>query len=351
MIVLAGISTLRKYNAAVRLARKAAWVAGTIAALLVVGTVGFRLTEHWSWFECLYATLMTVSTIGAEPENRLSHHGQIFNIALIFLGLGVIGFGIGTLTQAVIQSELGQYFGRRRMEREISSLRDHFIICGAGRVGRRTAREVQARGSPVVIVDRDTTRAQWAEERKIPVVLGDATSEAVLRQAGIERARGLASAVTTDAQNVYIVLTARSLAPDLFIVARASEEDAESKLVKAGANLVVSPYYFAGQRIARLLTRPHVQRFIDLALSSLSNELDLQIEEVEVVARSDLAGSTLAEAHLRNRLGVLVLAIRRKAGKIEFNPSGRDKIEPGDFLIAMGETQPLKNLETLANGG
>ncbi len=328
--------------------RKVAIVIGMVVGLLAVGTIGFRLTEHWGWFDCLYATLMTVSTIGAEPENKLSHNGQVFNIVLIFLGLGVISYAIGTLTHGVIQSELGQIFGRRRMEREISSLRHHFIICGAGRVGRRIAAEVQARGLPLVVVDHEPARVQWAEERNMPVVLGDATSEAVLRQARIEQAHGLASAVTTDAQNVYIVLTARSLAPDLFIVARASEENAESKLLKAGANLVVSPYSYAGQRMARLMTRPHVQRFIDLALSSLGNELDLQIEEVAVAEDSHLAGKRLSEADLRGRLGILVLAIRRKTGKIEFNPSGQDTIQAGDFLIAMGETQQLKDLETMA---
>jgi len=321
-----------------------------VAGLLVVGTVGFRLIQHWPWFQCLYATLMTVSTIGAEPENQLSRSGQYFNVILIFLGLGVIGYAIGMLTHGVIQSELGVFFGRRRMKREISSLHDHFIVCGAGRVGRRIATEVSARRLPVVIVDSDPNRARWAEEKNLPVVLGDATNEAVLREARIEQARALASAVTTDAQNVYIVLTARSLAPNLFIVARASEEHAESKLLKAGANLVVSPYIYAGQRMARLMTRPHVQRFIDLALSSLGNELDLQIEEVSIGQHSRLAGLRLRDADLRNRLGVLVLAIRRKTGKIEFNPPAEDQIEPGDFLIAMGESQPLKDLEALAGG-
>lgn len=331
-----------------RLFRQVSAILGMVAALLAVGTIGFRLTEHWTWFKCLYATLMTVSTIGAEPENQLSRSGQYFNIALIFLGLGVIGYAIGTLTHGVIQSEFGPFFGRRRMKREISSLHDHFIVCGAGRVGRRIASEVSARQLPVVIVDREPGRAQWAEKHNLPVVLGDATNEAVLREAKIERARGLASAVTTDAQNVYIVLTARSLAPNLFIVARASEENAESKLLKAGANLVVSPYAYAGQRMARLMTRPHVQRFIDLALSSLGNELDLQIEEVSIGQQSRLAGLRLGEADLRKRLGVLVLAIRRKTGAIEFNPSADDQVQPGDFLIAMGENHSLKELEALA---
>jgi voltage-gated potassium channel len=152
-----------------------------VIALLTVGTVGFRVIEKWSWFQAFYATLMTVSTIGAEPENQLSHAGRAFNVALIFLGLGVVGFAIGTLTHAVIQSELGEIFGRRRMEKEIAKLRDHFIICGAGRVGRRMALEIAARGLPLVIVEQNPAKAQWAQENKFPVIVGDATSEAILR--------------------------------------------------------------------------------------------------------------------------------------------------------------------------
>ncbi|HEV2386618.1 MAG TPA: potassium channel protein [Candidatus Acidoferrales bacterium] len=328
--------------------RRVRVVVGMVAGLLAIGTLGFRLIQHWSWFEAFYATLMTVSTIGAEPENQLSHAGRVFNVALIFLGIAVIGYAIGVLTHGVIESELGRFFGRRRMEKEIAHLRDHFVICGAGRVGRRLAAEVSARGLPLVIIERESERARWAEQRNLPVILGDASNEAILRQARIEHARGLASAVTTDAQNVYIVLTARSLSPNLFIVARASEEDAESKLLTAGANLVVSPYLYAGQRMARLLTRPHVQKFLDLAMSSLGSELDLQIEEISVGDHSRLAGLRLGEADLRRRIGVLLLAIRRKTGKIEFNPGADAAIESGDFLIAMGETQQLKELESLA---
>ncbi|MBZ5562600.1 MAG: potassium channel protein [Acidobacteriia bacterium] len=318
-------------------------------ALLAVGTAGFHFIEKWPWFQSLYGTLMTVSTIGAEPENQLSPSGRIFNVMLIFAGLGVVGFAIGTLTHAVIQSELGVFFGRRRMEKEIAKLRDHFIICGAGRVGRRVAGEVAARNLPLVIVEQDPGKAKWAQEKNYPVIVGDATNEAILRQARIEFAKGLASAVTSDAQNVYIVLTARGMAPDMPIVARASEEAAESKLLKAGATTVISPYTFAGQRMARWLTRPHVQRFIDLALSSLSDgSLDLQIEEVRVAERSKLAGRNLMEADVRQELGVIVLAIRHTDGHLEFNPGPQRQIVPGDFLIAMGDSQKLKDLEGLA---
>jgi len=328
---------------------RAAIVLGLVVTLFAVGTVGFHLIEHWPWFQAFYVTLMTVSTIGAEPENQLSHAGRVFNVVVIFLGLGVVGFAIGTFTRAVIEFELGAFFGRRRMERNISNLTDHFIICGAGRVGRRLATEVAARNLPVVIIEKDPARAQWAREHDFPVIIGDASNEAILRQARIEFARGLASAVTSDAQNVYIVLTARGLAPNLPIVARASEEDAESKLVKAGATTVISPYSYAGQRMARVLTRPNVQRFIDVAMSSLSDgDLDLQIEEVRVADDSKISGTRLGETDIRRRLGIIVLAIRRKSGRLDFNPGPDDTISAGDFLIAMGDSRKLKELEALA---
>ncbi|MFB3920451.1 MAG: TrkA family potassium uptake protein [Terriglobia bacterium] len=320
-----------------------------IFVLLAIGTVGFHLIEDWPWFQSLYTTLMTVSTIGAEPENQLSYQGKIFNVVLIFLGVGTVGFVVATLTQAVIESELGTFFGRRRMEKEIAKLKDHIIVCGVGRVGRRVAAEVTARNIPVVIIEQDPAKAKWAQDRNLPVLVGDATNESVLQQARIEQARGLAAAVTSDAQNVYIVLTAHGMAPNLPIVARASEEAAESKLIKAGATAVLSPYNYAGQRMARMLTRPNVQRFLDVALSSLSDgDLDLQIEEVRVAEKSRLVGSSLSDADLRGRLGVIVLAIRRADGHLDFNPGPGQTVSPGDCLIAMGDSLKLKELETLA---
>ncbi|MBI2816354.1 MAG: potassium channel protein [Acidobacteria bacterium] len=333
-----------------KLLNRATIMIGLIMALLAVGTIGFHLIEGWSWFKSLYATLMTVSTIGAEPENEMAQSGRVFNVVLIFLGLGVVGFAVGSLTRAAIEFELGVFFGRRRMEKEIAHMKGHIIVCGAGRVGRRIAGEVLARKLPVVIIERESERAQWALQHNYPVVMGDASSEAVLRQARIETAAGLASAVTSDAQNVYIVLTARGVAPNIPIIARASEDDAESKLLRAGATAVISPYTFAGQRMARMLTRLNVQTFIDTALSSLNNEggLDLQIEEIRVCDGSSLLGSSLAESDIRKRLGIIVLAIRRSHGTLEFNPGADHTISPGDFLIAMGDSAKLKELESLA---
>ena len=323
-----------------------------LAGLIAVGTYGFHVIEDWGWFQALYATLMTVSTIGAEPLNQLSHQGRVFNIILIFLGLGVVGFAVGSLTRAVIEFELGSFFGRRRMEKEISRLKDHFIICGAGRVGRHIAMEVASHKLPLVVIEKNPERAHWAHENGIPLLIGDASSEGLLREARIEHARGLASAVTSDAQNVYIVLTARGLAPDLLIIARASEDDAESKLLRAGATFVVSPYHYAGENMARRMTRPNVQQFIDLALSPLGQTgLGLQLEEVRVEAQSKLAGSNVGEAEIRSRLGIIVLAIRRKQGHIDFNPGPEHTISAGDFLIAIGEPRKLKELESMAGAG
>jgi voltage-gated potassium channel len=333
----------------VKLFERALIIFGLASLLAVIGTVGFHLIEGWSWFQSFYCTLMTVSTIGAEPENQLSNAGRAFNVGVVILGVGVVGFAIGTFTQAVIEFELGSFVGRRRMSKEISELQNHYIICGAGRVGRRVAMEMNARGLPFVIVEADRSAAEWVKEAGFLLIEGDATNEQVLEQAQIRRAAGLASAVTSDAQNVYIVLTARGMAPHLPIVARASEEAAESKLLKAGANRVISPYHYAGQRMARVLTRPNVESFIDLAMSSLSDgSLNLQIEEVRVVNGSRLVDSTLAEADLRHSLGVKVLAIRHDDGNVDFNPGGAGKISAGDFLIVMGETQKLKAFESLA---
>jgi voltage-gated potassium channel len=264
--------------------------------------------------------------------------------------VAVVGFAIGSLTQAMVEFELGSFFGKRRMEKEISRIHDHFIICGAGRVGRRIALEILSRELPVLMIERDPSRVQWARDHGIPVVVGDASSEEVLREAHLAQARGLASVVTSDAQNVYIVLTARGLAPDLFIIARASEEDAEAKLRRAGASAVISPYHYAGASMARRMTRPNVQSFLDVALAPTSEGgLNLQLEEIRIEKNSRLAGLTLAAAQVREKLGIMVLAIRRSQGELEFNPGPEHAIAVGDYLIAFGEKNKLRELETIAS--
>jgi voltage-gated potassium channel len=284
------------------------------------------------------------TTIGYQEVHPLSHAGRVFNVVLILCGVSLVFLGIGSLTQALLEFSLRSFFGRRRMEREIDRLKDHYVICGAGRVGRSAARELARKPVPFVIVEANEAKAARFSNDWLMLV-GDATQEQTLRQVHIERARGLVAATTTDATNLYIVLTARSLNPNLRIIARASEEDAEKHLLKAGADSVVSPYHFAGQRIAQSFLRPHVVSFLDTATTHLG--MDLEIGEIQVGVNSEFAGKTLGSSHIRQERGVIILAIKRENG-MHFNPAPEDVIEAGDCLIAMGQPAQLRQLEHAA---
>src|SRR5438309_5340539 len=248
-----------------------------LTAVIVVGTAGYHFIEGWPWFDGFYMVVTTLTTIGYQEVHPLSHAGRIFNVFIILSGVALVLVGIGAITQALLEFELQSFFGRRRMEREIGRLSDHYIICGAGRVGRSAARELARRPVPFVIIEQNQVKAGRFTDDWLMMV-GDATQEQTLRDAQIDRARGLVAATTTDATNLYIVLTARGLNPNLKIIARASEEDAEKHLLTAGADSVVSPYSFAGHRIAQSFLRPHVVTFLDTATTHLG--IDLEIGEI-----------------------------------------------------------------------
>ncbi|HKN33583.1 MAG TPA: potassium channel protein [Terriglobales bacterium] len=316
-----------------------------LTAVIVVGTAGYHFIEGWPWFDGFYMVVTTLTTIGYQEVHPLSHAGRIFNVFIILSGVALVLVGIGAITQALLEFELQSFFGRRRMEREIGRLSDHYIICGAGRVGRSAARELARRPVPFVIIEQNEAKAlRYADETWL-IILGDATQEHTLRQAQIDRARGLVAATTTDATNLYIVLTARGLNARLKIIARASEEDAEKHLLTAGADSVVSPYLFAGQRIAQSFLRPHVVSFLDTATTHLG--VDLEIGEVYISPKSGFAGTTIEGSRIRQDRGVIILAIKRERG-MHFNLAPDDRIEPGDFLIAMGEPSQLRQLEQTA---
>ena len=315
-----------------------------LAALIAVAMAGYHAIEGWSWLDCLYMALTTVTTIGYSEVHPLSHTGRIFNVFIIVLGVGLVFMAIGALTQALLEFELLQVFGRRRMEREIERLQEHYIICGAGRVGRSTARELAQRGTSFIIIEAADAKSEKLPEGWLSIV-GDATQEATLRQARVERARGLVAATTTDATNLYIVMTARGLNPKLKIIARASEEDAEKHLKTAGADTVISPYHFAGHRIAQSFLRPNVLDFLDSATVKIG--VDLEIAEVQIAAGSRYVGQSFRDSKMRNELGLIVLAVKRD-GSMQFNPGPDDRMSAGDYLIAMGESAGLRKLETLA---
>ena len=317
-----------------------------LLALTFAGTAGFHYIEHWSWFDSFYMVIITLSTIGYQEVHQLSHAGRVFNVALIIAGVALVFLMIGSLTQALLEFELGRVFGKRRMGREVANLKDHYIICGAGRVGSSVARELGRKPCPFVIVE--SIEKSLAElDPKWLVVVGDAASEKTLREAGIERARGLVAATTTDATNIYIVLTARSLNAKLKIIARASDETAQKHLKTAGADVVISPYAAAGHRIAQSFLRPNVLDFLDIA-TARSGTLEMVIEEIRVAAQSSLAQSTVGSSRIHHEFGIMILAIRRSNGEIRFNPHADEPIRCGDYLIVMGDPSQMGKLEDLA---
>ena len=330
--------TMRKF-------RNLRFIGGALLLVIAIGTAGFHFIEGWTCFDGFYMVITTLTTIGYGETHPLSHTGRIFNVIIILGGVSLVFLAIGSATEALLEFELQSFFGRRRMEREIGRLTDHYILCGAGRVGRSAARELARRPAPFVIIESNEAKAQKFAAENWLMLIGDATQEQVLRDAQIDHARGLVAATTTDATNLYIVLTARSLNPRLRIIARASEEMAEKHLLTAGADSVVSPYAFAGQRIAQSFLRPHVVTFLDTATTHLG--MDLEIGEVPIAAASAFAGKTIETSRIRQDRGVIILAIKRDAG-MRFNPAPDDRIEAGDFLIAMGEPQQLRELELTA---
>src|SRR5215470_17906253 len=323
----------------------AAFTSGLLL-LTILGTVGFHYIEGWSWFDSFYMVVITLSTIGYQEVHQLSHAGRVFNVALITAGVALVFLMIGALTQALLEFELVKVFGRRRMERDVANLKDHYIICGAGRVGASVARELGRKPCPFVVIESEG-RIVNSLDSKWLVIEGDAASEKTLRDAGIDRARGLVAATTTDATNIYIVLTARSLNPKLKIIARASEERAEKHLKTAGADVVISPYAAAGHRIAQSFLRPNVLDFLDIA-TDRSGTVQMLIEEIHVPQGSPLANSTVGSSRIHHEFGIMILAIRRSNGEIRFNPHADEPIRSGDYLIVMGEPSQMGKLEDLA---
>lgn len=323
------------------------FLAAGIGALVVVGTLGFHFIEGWPLFDGLYMVVTTLTTVGYREVHDLSTTGRAFNLFIIVTGVGLLFMSIGFVTQALLEFELTKFVGRRRMEREIERLSGHYIICGAGRVGRSVARELTARPTPFLIIESNPAKAERCAEW--PVIVADATKDEVLRQARVEHARGLVAATTTDATNIYIVLTARSLNPKVKIIARASEEGSEKHLKTAGADSVISPYQFAGHRIAQTFLRPNVLDFLDIA-TGRDDKLEVEIEEVFVGDDSPLAGVTIGESKIHQRMRVIILAIKRNGVEMRFNPAATDRIQGGDYLIAVGEASNLRELEQAAAG-
>jgi voltage-gated potassium channel len=315
-----------------------------VFAAMLVGTAVFHLLEGWSILDSLYVTAQTVTTVGFGDLTPRTAAGRAFAVMFMMVSVGIVLYALTTTVQSIVHSELLTTYGRTR---KMSKLRDHFIICGAGRVGSHLMRNLRAANGTFMVIEIDPQKTEALTEMGISVLARDATLEETLREAGVEHARGLAACLADDADNVYVVLTARDLNPKLHIVARAAEEQAESKLIRAGANRVVAPTIIGGHRMAMALTKPAVGDFLD---SVTANDLELGFEQVEVEEVSSLVGRKLSETVIRSELNIVVVSIRRNDGKIIFNPSGETRIEFGDMLIAIGNPESLARLNALARG-
>jgi len=315
-----------------------------VISAIAVGTVAFHLLEGWSILDSLYVTAQTVTTVGFGDIAPRTALGRAFATVFMIVGVGVVLYALTSTVQAIVHSELLASYSHSR---KMSKLQDHFIICGAGRVGSHLIRSLRAVDGVFLVIESDQRKVEELMDSGIPVLVRDATLEESLREAGVEHARGLASCLPDDADNVYVVLTARDLNPNIHIVARAAEEQAESKLIRAGANRVVAPTIIGGHRMAMALTKPAVGDFLD---SVTANHLELGFEQLEVDSVSVLVGRKLSETVIRSELNIVVVSIRRNDGQIIFNPDGETKIEAGDMLIGIGNEESLARLSALAKG-
>ena len=317
-----------------------------LVSVIVGGTVGYVAIEGWNAWDAFYMTVITITTVGYKEVHDLSRAGQVFTVVLLFGGVGAALYTFTLLATMVVEGNLRKRLHGRRLTRMLDTVTNHFIICGYGRIGSTVARQFQREHVPLVVVDRDPERLHAAMDAGLLAVEADASKEEVLKRVGIERARGLIAVVGTDAENVYAVLSARVLRPDLFIVGRAETEDATIKLKRAGADRVISPYQIGAMQIAQTALRPAVVDFVELATSSES--LELAMEEVTVGARSGLVNQSIVSANLRKRFGIIVVGIQRQDRRIEFNPEPDATIQAGDKLVVLGRPDSFKQLEVEA---
>ena len=313
--------------------------------LLAIGTVGYRFIEGWTWLDSLYMTIITVTTVGYGEIAPLSTPGKYFTMGLILYSVIMVAYIVGSFTKLLVESEIFFFFGRKKLEKHIKNLKDHTIICGYGRIGSFISKELKNAKRPFVIIENDPEAITEIEDLGYLYVMGDATHDETLIQAGIRRAKALVTVVETDADNLFITLTARGLNPNLFILARSSDEKTEKKLLLAGATKVVSPYKMGAQRMANIILRPAVVDFAEVVLQKRG--LNLQIEEFTLSPSSKLVGKTLRDSKMRERFGVIVVAIKRPTQDMLFNPSPEETLNPGDTVIAIGEPSGLEKLRNM----
>ncbi|MBW2443274.1 MAG: potassium channel protein [Deltaproteobacteria bacterium] len=316
-----------------------------LVALIAFGTFGYYIFEHMPIFDAFYMTIITISTVGFSEIVPLTRVGRTITVVIIILGISVGTYTVGIIVQWLVGGELQKIFGRRKLHKQITDLKNHFIICGFGRIGHIICKELFEDHINFVVIEQNPAVIEELVSLKYLCLEMDATSEEALQAAGIMRAKGLVTAVNSDANNVFITLTAKGLRPDIFVLARASEEKNEEKLIKAGATRVVSPYLIGARRMAHVLKRPTVVDFLDIA--TMGNHLGLIMEEAKVGPSSGLIGKNLIENRLRQEFGVIIVAIKKAAGQMIFNPAAAETLEAGDVIVVIGEKEHLKRMSAI----
>lgn len=324
------------------------WIALMLVTLLSTGTLGYIFIEGWRPLDALYMTVITVATIGYGELKPLSDAGREFTMAIIVMGVGFFAYSINVLTEAAVEGRIKDIFNQRRMQKAISKLENHFIICGCGRIGRTILEMLLREGIPAVVIESNATVISELEEAGYLVIVGDATSEEVLQHAGISRARGIVCVLQSDADNVYITLTARLLNPSVFIIARASDRKAERRIYQAGANKVISPYEIGARRMGMAILKPTVIEFLDLAVHCA--DFDLSVEQYEIGDSSVLVGRTLKEIGIRERTGATLLTVKRKADAVMSSVHPDYVFQKGDLVVVLGSSESLNKFSAMVSG-
>jgi voltage-gated potassium channel len=313
-----------------------------LLTVVIIGTIGFHGIEKWSLIDSFYTTMTTLSTVGYGDYTPKTTQGKFFTVFIIILGVGTMLYSFGLISETVIEGRLRRLLGRGKLKKMIDKMSNHYIICGCGRIGYLIYRELTAEKVPCVVIDNNPEVIQKVMDEGFTYCRGDATQDKTLIEAGIKRAKGIVCVLPTDAENLYVILTAKELNQNIFIMSRSEEEESEHRLLRAGANRVMSPYTLGGVRMAMAILRPAMLDFIELTTSRQS--LELRMEEISICKGSPFIGQSLEGSEIRNRHGLIIVAVKKESGKMIFNPMANYMIDEGDKLIAMGEDENVKQL-------
>ncbi len=313
-----------------------------LLSIILFGTFSYSLIEKMSLFDSFYMTLITISTVGFSEIIPLTQSGRLITVIIIVSGISLLTYTLSQVAQVFIEGELRKLLGRRKLEKQIADLNNHYIVCGFGRIGAVICKELTDSDLDFIVIEQDEKKREELELSHFLYLAGDATREEVLLQAGLDRAKGVVTAVSSDADNVFITLTAKGLRPDVFILSRAADLKNEKKLMRAGASRVVCPYNMGGSRMAQILKTPTVVDFLDTAM--MSGNLGLKLEEVIVHPTSHLVGKTIVESRLRQNFGVIIVAIKKIDGEMHFNPGADAVLGAGEVVVVIGKQHDLKEM-------